>query len=126
MGTSTHSDEVAMPSQIAYRAMSSYTYAKVRYERKCPIGRRMMKIERGGLKYRPVGEMPEDDLTNLLRLVSDPCWMWRKGSNEDEDEFESEETSGDSDSTPRLPKVDDTKHKSPKSEKTKTPKGSKK
>ena len=28
--------------------------------------------------YRDVNEMPNDDLTNVLRLVSEPSWSWRR------------------------------------------------
>ena len=27
--------------------------------------------------YRDVNEMPNDDLTNMIRLVSEPYWPWR-------------------------------------------------
>ena len=27
--------------------------------------------------------MPNDDLTNMIRLVSEPCWLWRCGVIDD-------------------------------------------
>ncbi len=73
-------EDATMPTQIAFRSMTNYNYAVKRHSMSCPIGQRLIKLVNGELKYRDIDEMENDDLTNLIRLVSDPKWQWRKPS----------------------------------------------
>ena len=63
------------PTQIAYRAMTKFSYAKGRAKNECPICIRLVMDDYK--TYRDVQEMPDDDLTNMIRLVSEPYWPWR-------------------------------------------------
>ena len=67
--------DAIFPTQIAYRAMSKFSYAKGRAKNGCPICVRLVTDDYK--TYRDVQEMPDDDLTNMIRLVSEPYWPWR-------------------------------------------------
>ena len=56
--------------------MTNFSYANVRAKNGCPICARLLTDDYK--TYRDVQEMPNDDLTNMIRLVSD--------SNKDKDE----------------------------------------
>ena len=127
-------DDAVMPTQIAFRCMTNYKYATKRYSNACPIGERLIKLVNGELRYRDIDEMENDDLTNLIRLVSDPKWQWRKHStkkpmqenkddidDEDEDVNESEKSRSRPSSTEI---VDEEPTKSKTSKATKSDKSS--
>ena len=81
-------DDAIFPTQIAYRAMTNFSYAIGRAKNECPICTRLLTND---LKtYRDVNEMPNDDLTNMIRLVSDPYWPWRSEVIDDKDKDEQE------------------------------------
>jgi hypothetical protein len=90
-------DDTVMPTQIAFRCMTNYKYAVKRQLMSCPIGERLMKLVGGELKYRDIDEMENDDLTNLIRLVSDPKWQWRKHSKKPMQESKDEIDDDDED-----------------------------
>ncbi len=59
-------------------------------------------VEHNGtnVDYRRVDEMPNDDITNMIFLISDPKWMWRtkkakKTTREREDDEEADTTEED-------------------------------
>ena len=68
-------DDDIFPTQIAYRAMTNFSYANGRAKNGCPICARLVPDDYK--TYRDVREMPKDDLTNMIRLVSEPYWLWR-------------------------------------------------
>ena len=68
-------DDAIFPTQIAYRAMTNFSYANGRAKNECPICTRLLTDDHK--TYRDVNEMPNDDLTNMIRLVSEPYWPWR-------------------------------------------------
>ena len=68
-------DDAIFPTQIAYRAMTNFSYANERAKNKCPICARLVTDDYK--TYMDVREMPNDDLTNMIRLVSEPYWPWR-------------------------------------------------
>ena len=68
-------DDAIFPTQIAYRAMTNFSYASGRAMNGCPICARLLTDDYR--TYRDVQEMPNDDLTNMIRLVSGPYWPWR-------------------------------------------------
>ena len=67
--------DAIFPTQIAYRAMTNFSYANGRAKNGCPICVRLVTDDYK--TYRDVREMPNDDLTNMIRLVSEPYWPWR-------------------------------------------------
>ena len=67
--------DAIFPTQIAYRAMTKFSYAKGRAKNGCPICVRLVTDDYK--TYRDVQEMPDDNLTNMIRLVSEPYWPWR-------------------------------------------------
>ena len=67
-------DDAMFPTQIAYRAMTNFSYANVRAKNGCPICTRLLTDDHK--TYRDVKEMPNDDMTNMIRLVSKPYWPW--------------------------------------------------
>ena len=67
--------DAIFPTQIAYRAMTNFCYANGRAKNGCPICVRLVTDDYK--TYRDVREMPNDDLTNMIRLVSEPYWPWR-------------------------------------------------
>ena len=69
-------DDAIFPTQIAYRAMTNFRYANGRAKNECPICTRLLTDDHK--TYRDVNEMPNDDLTNMIRLVSEPYWSWRR------------------------------------------------
>jgi hypothetical protein len=98
---SIYSDvDATMPSMIAYRAMSNYDYALRRFAKGCPIATRLLKNNGTNAVYRRVDELANDDVTNMIFLISDPKWMWRtkkskKTKREREDEEEDDTTEED-------------------------------
>ena len=68
-------NDAILPTQIAYRAMTNFSYANGRAKNGCPICARPLTDDYK--TYRDVQEMPNDDLTNMIRLVSEPYWPWR-------------------------------------------------
>ena len=74
-------DDAIFPTQIAYRAMTNFSYANGRAKNGCPICARPLTDDYK--TYRDVQEMPNDDLTNMIRLVSEPYWPWRSGVIDD-------------------------------------------
>ena len=68
-------DDDIFPTQIAYRAMTNFSYANGRAKNGCPICARPVPDDYK--TYRDVREMPKDDLTNMIRLVSEPYLLWR-------------------------------------------------
>ena len=68
-------DDAIFPTQIAYRAMTNFSYANGRAKNGCPMCARLVTDDYK--TYRDVQEMPNDDLTNMIRLVSEPYWPWR-------------------------------------------------
>ena len=63
---------------------------------------RLLKPDGHGVTYRASDEMPNDDVSNMLYLISDPTWMWRnpKGKSRrsprnKKDESENEKDSSD-------------------------------
>ena len=68
-------DDAIFPTQIAYRAMTNFSYANGRAKNGCPICTRLWTDDHK--TYRDVKEMPNDDMTNMIRLVSKPYWPWR-------------------------------------------------
>ena len=69
-------DDAVFPTQIAYRAMTNFRYANERAKNECPICTRLLTDDHK--TYRDVNEMPKDDLTNMIQLVSEPYWSWRR------------------------------------------------
>ena len=69
-------DDAVFPTQIAYRAMTNFRYANERAKNGCPICTRLLTDDHK--TYRDVNEMPKDDLTNMIQLVSEPYWSWRR------------------------------------------------
>ena len=65
---------LSFPTQIAYRAMTNFRYANERAKNECPICTRLLTDDHK--TYRDVQEMPNDDLTDMIRLVSEPYWPW--------------------------------------------------
>ena len=61
--------------------MTSLSYANGRAKNGCPICARLLTDDYK--TYRNVQEMPNDDMTNLIRLVSEPYWLWRCGVIDD-------------------------------------------
>ena len=56
--------------------MTNFRYANGRAKNECPIFTRLLTDD---LKTdKDVNEMPNDDLTNMIRLVSEPYWSWRR------------------------------------------------
>ena len=74
-------DDAIFPTQIAYRAMTNLSYANGRAKNGCPICARLLTDDYKTCKN--VQEMPNDDLTNMIRLVSEPYWLWRSGVIDD-------------------------------------------
>ena len=125
-----------LPSQIAYRCMTNYRYASERYAMNCPTAMRLLKPNGD---YRKVDEMANDDLTNMLYLISDPTWMWRnpKGkskrspkqkkneSEEDEDSSDEEDEGDEGDDRPNTPTPEKKSPASDGSTNPKFPKGKK-
>ena len=68
-------NDAILPTQIAYRAMTNLSYANGRAKNGCPICARLLTDDYK--TYRDVQEMPNDDLTDVIRLVSEPYWPWR-------------------------------------------------
>ena len=68
-------NDAILPTQIAYRAMTNLSYANGRAKNGCPICARLLTDDYK--TYRDVQEMPNDDLTDMIRLVSEPYWPWR-------------------------------------------------
>ena len=68
-------DDDLFPTQIAYRAMTNFSYANGRAKNGCPICVRLVTDDHK--TYRDLQGMPNDDLTNMTRLVSEPYWPWR-------------------------------------------------
>ena len=67
--------DAIFPIQIAYRAMTNFSYANGRAKNGCPICVRLVTDDYK--TYRDVREMPNDDLKNMIRFVSEPYWPWR-------------------------------------------------
>ena len=63
-------NDAILPTQIAYRAMTNLSYANGRAKNGCPICARLLTDDYK--TYRDVQEMPNDDLTDMIRLVSEP------------------------------------------------------
>ena len=71
--------------------------------------------------------MPNDDLTNLIRLISDPTWQWRnpksrpkqKKNEETEDDEDSSDEEDEGDERPKTPTPE---KKSPSSDGSTKPK----
>ena len=74
-------DNAVFPTQIAYRAMTKFSYANGRAKNGCPICVRLVTDDYN--TYRDVREIPNDDLTNMIRLVSEPYWPWRSAVIDD-------------------------------------------
>ena len=55
--------------------MTNFSYADGRAKNGCPICVRLVTDDYK--TYKDVQEMPDDDLTNMARLVSEPYWPWR-------------------------------------------------
>ena len=68
-------NDAIFPTQIAYQAMTNFSYANGRAKNGCPICARLLTDDYK--TYRDVQEMPNDDLTDMIRLVSEPYWPWR-------------------------------------------------
>ena len=69
-------DDAVFPTQIAYRVMTNFRYANESAKNECPICTRLLTDDHK--TYRDVNEMPKDDLTNMIQLVSEPYWSWRR------------------------------------------------
>ena len=65
-------DDAIFPTQIAHRAMTNFRYANGRAKNECPICTRLLTDDHRF--YKDVNEMSNDDMTNMIRLVSDPYW----------------------------------------------------
>ena len=68
-------NDAILPTQIVYQAMTNLSYANGRAKNGCPICARLLTDDYK--TYRDVQEMPNDDLTDMIRLVSEPYWPWR-------------------------------------------------
>ena len=55
--------------------MTNLSYADGRAKNACPICAILLTDDYK--TYRDMQEMPNDDLTNMIRLVSEPYWPWR-------------------------------------------------
>ena len=61
--------------------MTNFNYVTGRGKNGCPICARLLTDDYK--TNRDVQGMPNDDLTNMIRLVSEPYWLWRSAVIDD-------------------------------------------